>query len=56
MINKPNKFLNSNITKLVNKAYQYGFYTNIEKDIIKKGLNAHTVKLISRKKQEPLFY
>ena len=55
MINKSKKILNSNISKLVNKTYQYGFSTNIEKDIIKKGLNAHTVKLISRKKQEPLF-
>ena len=55
MINKSKKILNSNISKLVNKTYQYGFSTNVEKDIIKKGLNAHTVKLISRKKQEPLF-
>ena len=55
MINQSNKVLNTNITKLVNKTYQYGFSTNIEKDIIKKGLNEQTVTLISKKKQEPTF-
>ena len=55
MINQSNKVLNSNITKLVNKTYQYGFSTNIEKDIIEKGLNEETVKLISNKKKEPEF-
>ena len=55
MINQSNKVLNSNITKLVNKTYQYGFSTNIEKDIIEKGLNEETVKLISHKKKEPEF-
>ena len=51
MINQSNKVLDTNITKLVNKTYQYGFSTNIEKDIIKKGLNEQTVTLISKKKQ-----
>ena len=55
MINQSNKVLNTNITKLVNKTYQYGFSTNIEKDIIEKGLNEQTVRLISHKKHEPLF-
>ena len=55
MVNQSNKVLNTNITKLVNKTYQYGFSTNIEKDIIKKGLNEQTVTLISKKKQEPSF-
>ena len=55
MINKSNKTLNTNITKLVSKDYKYGFSTNIEKDIIEKGLNEYTVKLISEKKQEPKF-
>ena len=53
MANKSNKILNRNITKLVNKTYQYGFSTNIEKDIIEKGLNNQTIQLISIKKQEP---
>ena len=55
MINQSNKVLNTNITKLVNKTYQYGFSTSIEKDIIEKGLNEQTVRLISNKKEEPSF-
>lgn len=55
MVKQSNKILNKNITKLVNKTYQYGFSTNIEKDIIEKGLNEETVRLISKKKKEPEF-
>ena len=55
MVNQSNKVLNKNITKLVNQTYQYGFSTSIEKDIIEKGLNENTVKLISQKKKEPKF-
>jgi Fe-S cluster assembly protein SufB len=55
MVNQSNKVLNTNITKLVNKTYQYGFSTNIEKDIIEKGLNEQTIKIISQKKEEPTF-
>jgi Fe-S cluster assembly protein SufB len=55
MVNQSNKTLNENITNLVNKKYQYGFSTIIEKDIIDKGLNTQTIKLISQKKKEPNF-
>ena len=55
MVNQSNKVLNTNITKLVNKTYQYGFSTNIEKDIIEKGLSEKTIQLISKKKNEPTF-
>jgi Fe-S cluster assembly protein SufB len=55
MINKSKKILNTNITNLVNKDYQYGFSTRIEKDIIEKGLSEQTVQLISTKKNEPIF-
>lgn len=55
MVQKSNKLVNKNITKLVNKTYQYGFSTNIEKDIIEAGLSEETVKLISKKKKEPPF-
>ena len=55
MINQSNKTLNSNITKLVNQSYQYGFSTTIEKDIIEKGLNENTIRLISQKKKETNF-
>jgi Fe-S cluster assembly protein SufB len=39
----------------VNQDYQYGFSTNIEKDIIEKGLNEKTIHLISQKKKESSF-
>ena len=55
MINQSNKILNTNITKLINQNYQYGFSTNIEKDVIEKGLNESTICLISEKKKEPEF-
>lgn len=55
MINESNKVLNKNLTKFVNKTYQYGFSISIEKDIIEKGLNEQTVQLISKKKNEPTF-
>jgi Fe-S cluster assembly protein SufB len=55
MVNQSNKVLNTNITNLVNKTYQYGFSTNIEKDIIEKGLNEETIYLISKKKKRTRF-
>ena len=55
MVNKSNKVLDTNITKLVNQTYEYGFSTNIEKDIIDKGLNEETIRLISKKKKETKF-
>ena len=55
MVNKSKKVLNTNITKLVNQTYQYGFSTSIEKDIIEKGLSEKTIYLISQKKKETEF-
>ena len=55
MINQSNKTLNTDITKLVNQPYKYGFSTKIEKDIIEKGLNENVIRLISEKKKEPKF-
>jgi len=55
MNNQSNKILNTNITKLVNQPYKYGFSTVIEKDIIEKGLNENIIHLISKKKNEPKF-
>ena len=55
MANQSEKILNSNITKLVNQPYKYGFSTNIEKDNIEKGLNESIIRLISKKKNEPKF-
>ena len=56
MVNQSNKVLNTNITKLVNQDYQYGFSTTIEKDIIEKGLNEKTIHLISKKSKKLNFY
>ena len=39
MVNQSKKTLDTNLTKLVNQPYKYGFSTTIEKDIIEKGLN-----------------
>jgi Fe-S cluster assembly protein SufB len=45
--------MSSSVESLVNKAYRYGFVTDIESDIAPKGLNEDTIRLISAKKQEP---
>ena len=55
MVNQTNKNLTTNLTKLVNQSYKYGFSTKIEKDRIQKGLNEETIILISKKKHEPQF-
>ncbi len=38
---------------LTSRDYKYGFYTDIETDRIPKGLSEETIRLISRKKNEP---
>ena len=38
---------------LTNREYKYGFVSDIESDIIPKGLSEDTVRLISTKKNEP---
>ena len=39
--------------KVTNEEYKYGFTTDIETDIIPKGLNEDVIRLISTKKNEP---
>ena len=55
MTNQSNKILNTNITKLVNQPYKYGFSTSVEKENFEKGLNEDVIRLISQKKNEPDF-
>ena len=55
MTNQSNKTLNTNIKKLVNQPYKYGFSTNVEKETFEKGLNENVIRLISEKKNEPEF-
>jgi Fe-S cluster assembly protein SufB len=38
---------------LGNKEYKYGFVTDIESDVIPRGLTEDTIRLISEKKNEP---
>jgi Fe-S cluster assembly protein SufB len=44
---------NSEVERLANREYEYGWVTEIEEDRIPKGLTEETVRLISAKKQEP---
>lgn len=41
------------IDEVIDREYEYGFYTDIEMDKIPKGLNEDVVRLISAKKNEP---
>lgn len=38
---------------LVNQPYKHGFVTDIETEVVPKGLNEAVIRLISKKKQEP---
>ncbi|HYU78561.1 MAG TPA: Fe-S cluster assembly protein SufB [Vicinamibacterales bacterium] len=41
------------IEQLANTEYKYGFITDVEQEIVPKGLNEDVVRLISTKKREP---
>jgi len=41
------------LEKLSKEDYKYGFTTNVEQELAPKGLNEETIKLISKKKNEP---
>ncbi len=45
--------MSANIELLANQEYKYGFVTDIESDMIPRGLTEETVRLISEKKNEP---
>ncbi len=40
---------------LIQSEYKYGFTTDVEQEVVPKGLNEETIRLISRKKNEPEF-
>ncbi len=48
-MNESNEF----VRKIANEKYKYGFTTDIQTEIIDKGLNEDVVRLISEKKGEP---
>ncbi|MGB5037786.1 MAG: Fe-S cluster assembly protein SufB [Blastocatellia bacterium] len=43
----------STIESLANREYKYGFTTDIESDMIPRGLSEDTIRLLSAKKEEP---
>ena len=44
---------NNILKKLANKAYEFGFVSKRKTEIIERGLNEDTIRLISKKKKEP---
>lgn len=44
---------NREVAEIASKEYKYGWVTDIEMDLIEKGLNEDVIRLISAKKQEP---
>ena len=45
--------MSSPVEALVNREYKYGFVTDIEQDTVPVGLSEDTVRLISKRKNEP---
>ncbi|HNJ42045.1 MAG TPA: Fe-S cluster assembly protein SufB, partial [Acidobacteriota bacterium] len=45
----------STIAALAEQEYKYGFTTEIESEVVPRGLTEDTVRLISEKKNEPAF-
>jgi Fe-S cluster assembly protein SufB len=43
------------VEELANRQYRWGFVTEVEQDLIPRGLSEETIHLISAKKQEPEF-
>lgn len=44
---------NAFVKQVAEQKYEFGFTTNVDTEIIDKGLNEDVVRLISRKKGEP---
>ena len=49
------KIQNQELKKLTENEYKYGFVTEVESDVVSKGLNEETIEFISHKKKEPVF-
>ena len=48
-----NQSKNAFVKQVAEQKYQFGFTTNVQTDIIPKGLNEDVIRLISQKKNEP---
>jgi Fe-S cluster assembly protein SufB len=46
---------NAQVETLVNAEYEHGFVTDIETDTVAPGLNEDVIRLISKKKEEPVW-
>ena len=46
---------NVEIKQVINQSYKYGFITDIETEKFEVGINEEIIKLISKKKEEPIF-
>ena len=44
---------NQLVRSITEKKYEYGFTTEVDTEIIPKGLNEDVIRLISQKKEEP---
>ena len=44
---------NQIVSEIANAEYKYGFVTDIEADVVPKGLNEDIIRMISAKKEEP---
>lgn len=44
---------NEFVKEVANQKYEFGFTTNVETDVIPKGLNEDIVRLISKKRVSP---
>jgi len=47
--------MTGSVESLVQRQYKYGFTTDIESDVVPRGLTEDTIRLISAKKKEPAF-
>ena len=44
---------NQILNEVTKEDYKYGFVTHIDTDVIHRGLDEETIRIISAKKQEP---
>ena len=47
--------VSSDVRELASQEYQYGFVTDIDTEVVPRGLNEDVIRLISAKKNEPDF-
>jgi len=47
---------NNILKKIADKAYEFGFVSKIKTEIIERGLNEETIRLISKRRMSPIGY